>query len=45
MARTPLELHLWNHENKFERGVVGANECYSLPHVGRLYWDILFDFL
>ena len=32
-SKTTVELqwlkHLWNHENKFETGVVRADECYS----------------
>ena len=37
--------HLWNHENKFETGVVRASEYYSLREVMGQNWDIFLIFL
>ena len=39
-------IHIWNHENMFETGVVRANECLSLREVrrhNRYLFSIFFD--
>ena len=36
--------HLWNQENKFETGVVPANECLSKRQVRRHNRDIILIF-